>query len=401
MGLRISNATATFVGTNAAVAEVRFGTVSLHALSGDRDSRTFANLVSAHAIGRLLPINTDPGANGVHVATATVHILATRTQLFHWNEMLYYEVFPRDIGYNSVGATRYNTDVIVVDSGVDQRLSRWDQPLMEYDVAYGVRTIEQLQRLNIFFRTMRGRKFSFLFYDPLDHTSGELHEIDYTEDFPADPTDQFIADGDHNKKAFQLIKTYHSPGGYLTSVRPITKPIEGTVKVAINGTEVFNWTVDRMTGIVTFTPRVELTGLTAMAINPILVSGNPTNYFTVVSPNGVFTDIQVGDKIVMSGWAISTNNTTEAMRLTVTAKSLDNKTLTINSDTATWLTEAGRNGVTIYTHPAPKVGEVVTAGYSFYVPVRFDTDRLPISLDDYGTGAAAEVKVIEVRPYDL
>jgi hypothetical protein len=38
------------------------------------------------------------------------------------------EQFPDDISYNSTGSTRFQTDVVIVDSGFDQRTSRWDQP---------------------------------------------------------------------------------------------------------------------------------------------------------------------------------------------------------------------------------------------------------------------------------
>ncbi|WP_321341781.1 DUF2460 domain-containing protein [Breoghania sp.] len=46
--------------------------------------------------------------------------------------------------------------------------------------------------------------------------------------------------------------------------------------------------------------------------------------------------------------------------------------------------------------PAP--GAVVTAGFSFDVPVRFDTDRLDVSLSHFEAGEIPQVPIVEIRP---
>lgn len=49
------------------------------------------------------------------------------------------------------------------------------------------------------------------------------------------------------------------------------------------------------------------------------------------------------------------------------------------------------------TFPVPPVtGSVVTAGFVFDVPVRFDTDRLETSLEAFGAGRAGAVPIIEL-----
>ena len=45
---------------------------------------------------------------------------------------------------------------------------------------------------------------------------------------------------------------------------------------------------------------------------------------------------------------------------------------------------------------APGLGEVITADFDFYVPVRFDTDFLDINLEMYQHGTA-EVNLVELR----
>lgn len=46
---------------------------------------------------------------------------------------------------------------------------------------------------------------------------------------------------------------------------------------------------------------------------------------------------------------------------------------------------------------APDIGALVTAGFEFDVPVRFDTDRIAVSLASFKAGEVPDVPVIEVR----
>ena len=45
---------------------------------------------------------------------------------------------------------------------------------------------------------------------------------------------------------------------------------------------------------------------------------------------------------------------------------------------------------------APALGAAVTAGFEFDAPVRFDVDRLEVSRDAFGAGAAPDAPVIEI-----
>ncbi|MBA4804927.1 MAG: DUF2460 domain-containing protein [Brevundimonas sp.] len=45
----------------------------------------------------------------------------------------------------------------------------------------------------------------------------------------------------------------------------------------------------------------------------------------------------------------------------------------------------------------PPAGAVVTAGFEFDVPVRFDSDRIEVTLESFGAGRMAAVPLIEVR----
>ncbi|KGF67443.1 glycoside hydrolase family 24 [Hoeflea sp. BAL378] len=54
--------------------------------------------------------------------------------------------------------------------------------------------------------------------------------------------------------------------------------------------------------------------------------------------------------------------------------------------------------VTILPGHVPAPGAVVTAGFEFDIPVRFDTDRIEISLAAFKAGAAPSVPLVEIRP---
>ena len=53
-------------------------------------------------------------------------------------------------------------------------------------------------------------------------------------------------------------------------------------------------------------------------------------------------------------------------------------------------------GIVSFASP-PAIGAQVTAGYEFDVPVRFDTDRIQVSVASFQAGEVPQVPVVEVR----
>ncbi len=51
----------------------------------------------------------------------------------------------------------------------------------------------------------------------------------------------------------------------------------------------------------------------------------------------------------------------------------------------------------LHLETAPDAGAKITAGYEFDVPVRFDTDRIEISVERFQAGEAPNVPVVEIR----
>ena len=60
-----------------------------------------------------------------------------------------------------------------------------------------------------------------------------------------------------------------------------------------------------------------------------------------------------------------------------------------------WTADTSTGVVTFAAAPAP--GDILRAGFEFDVPVRFDTDELPVTLDIERLGSIASIPLVEVR----
>jgi uncharacterized protein (TIGR02217 family) len=77
--------------------------------------------------------------------------------------------FPTDIAYGSAGGPEYSTDIVITQSGYEQRNANWLQARARYNVAHGVKTQAQLNTLIAFFRSRKGRADGFRFKDWTDY----------------------------------------------------------------------------------------------------------------------------------------------------------------------------------------------------------------------------------------
>jgi uncharacterized protein (TIGR02217 family) len=211
---------------------------------------------------------------------------------------VFHEVrFPVDIGIRSKGGPQRRTDIVTLGSGREERNARWAHARRRYDAGYGVRSLTSLSAVIAFFEERRGRLYGFRFKDRTDFRSS-------TNSAAIQSTDQTLGVGDGSRLAFPLIKTYGI--GFAPYQRPISKPVNGTVIVAVSGqlkSLGTDYDLDAPTGVITF--------------------------------------------------------------------------------------RAGR---------VPAVGAVVTAGFEFDVPVRFDTDQLEIDMASFDAGAIPSIPLIEIVP---
>lgn len=204
------------------------------------------------------------------------------------------ERFPPALSFGSMGGPERRTDIVALANGFEERNTPWAHSRRRYDAGVGMRSLDDVTNLVTFFEARRGQLHGFRWKDWTDYKS-------CTATADVDAMDQVIGTGDGGTDEFDLSKTYLSGGESYT--RPITKPVAGTVKVAVRGVAQahgVDFAVDYVTGTV-----------------------------TLMSP--------------------------------------------------------------------PAVGEQVTAGFEFDVPVRFDTDTVQASVASFQAGEVPSVPVVEVR----
>ncbi len=160
--------------------------------------------------------------------------------------MAFHDVrFPDDISRGARGGPERRTQIVELASGDEERNASWANSRRRYDAAYGIRRADDLAAVVAFFEARNGRLHGFRWKDWADWKSCLPSQT------PA-ATDQNIGTGDGTTTDFQLVKAYISGGQSWT--RTITKPVAGTVKVAIDGVEqTTGWAVNTTTGVVSFT----------------------------------------------------------------------------------------------------------------------------------------------------
>lgn len=211
--------------------------------------------------------------------------------------MAFHEVrFPTAISLNAQGGPERRTDVVVLGSGHEQRNSRWADSRRRWNAGYGVKSLDDMHTVIAFFEERRGRLHGFRWRDPTDWKSCAPNAT-------TSALDQPIGAGTGSLATFQLKKTYGS--SFAPWVRTVSKPVSGTVKIAVAG--------------VTKTAGTHFTFSTATGIVTFLAGSIPAN------------------------------------------------------------------------------GQSVTAGFEFDVPVRFDSDKLEISLAGFKAGGIPDIPIVEVR----
>jgi uncharacterized protein (TIGR02217 family) len=141
--------------------------------------------------------------------------------------------FPLPLGRAAQLAPAFQTQVVTSLSGHERRNSQWAQARLRFDAGLGVRSEPDMRTLVEFFRARRGQAAAFRLRDPLDHSSA-------ADAGTPSATDQLLGVGDGTRTRFALVKTY----GPDSPPRRITRPVPGSVRVAVGGTELTGgWTL--------------------------------------------------------------------------------------------------------------------------------------------------------------
>lgn len=151
---------------------------------------------------------------------------------------------PDDIALRSIGGPRRRTEITEGAGGSEARNSLWANSRRRYDIGYGAKSIDDIHTILAFFEERRGALHGFRFKDRRDFKSCPPQQATAFGD-------QIIGVGTGALLTFQLKKTYGA--AFAPWTRTIQKPVAGTVKIGVNGVNQANgWTVDTVTGIVTF-----------------------------------------------------------------------------------------------------------------------------------------------------
>lgn len=126
--------------------------------------------------------------------------------------------FPTDISYGVSGGPSFYTEIVETASGKEYRNIRAPYSRNKYNIASGIRTKEQLQRVMDFFRAVKGKAIPFRFKDWMNFEA----------------TQEFIAVADGATHKYQLLKRYRV--GSNEEVKKIYKPVVNTVKIYVNDT---------------------------------------------------------------------------------------------------------------------------------------------------------------------
>jgi uncharacterized protein (TIGR02217 family) len=152
--------------------------------------------------------------------------------------------FPTAISFGATGGPERRVEIVTMTSGEERRNLRQSRSRRRFDAGTGLRALSDLGEIVAFFEARRGAFHAFRFRDPFDHKSSGLGD-------EPESMDQEIGTGDGESSTFQLAKIYG--GGAEAYRREITLPVEGSVRVAVDGFELDDnaFSVDARTGLVT------------------------------------------------------------------------------------------------------------------------------------------------------
>jgi uncharacterized protein (TIGR02217 family) len=161
--------------------------------------------------------------------------------------MAFHEIrFPANLSFGSVGGPERRTEIVTLANGFEERNTPWAHSRRRYDAGVGLRSLNDIEMLIAFFEARAGQLHGFRWKDWSDFKSCVPSATPL-------PDDQLIGTGDGVTTVFGLQKTYLS--GLQSYVRPIRKPVSGSVVVAVAGDqkiETLEFSVDLETGDIRF-----------------------------------------------------------------------------------------------------------------------------------------------------
>lgn len=145
--------------------------------------------------------------------------------------------FPEDVSWGSRGGPQFKTQVFISHHGYEKRNIDWQQPMMAFDVAYGIRTDVQMMKVINFFNARQGRAYGFRY-----------------KNWGAYKMSGQIAVGDGTNKRLPIHRVYTQGGA--TFKKRLWKIVKGSVTEVLLGgvskTEGVDFNIDYNSGEIVF-----------------------------------------------------------------------------------------------------------------------------------------------------
>jgi uncharacterized protein (TIGR02217 family) len=290
--------------------------------------------------------------------------------------------FPRTISYGIVGGPEYRTDVVVLDSGGEQRNVRWSRPRAKYTLEMPVNTADRDTLIGLF-RSAKGKAHGFRLHDWSDYVctiaNGRLA-------VPSSTTSGAIV-GSANGQGVpvsQLAKYYVY--GTQEEYRAIRKPLfntaiqyfRGGVLQTVGG-GAGNYSLDTTTGL-----------LSSVADSSSSVVSISVAASAVVTLAGALSGLAIGGRLYLTGITGTMSTVLNGLAHPVT--NVSSNVYTISTSTVGLTYVSGGTGFK-YAQPT----ETLTWAGQFDVPCRFDTDYLGLTGEAPNFDRAQSITLIEIR----
>lgn len=283
------------------------------------------------------------------------------------SEIFYNVVLPEKYSYGATFSNRFKTNVVVVNSGMEQRSADWQFSLQDISINYTTKRKEEIKQVEDLFLQTKGPLIPFLF-DSLKDNEVTLDNCYINEDN--------LLKG---RPRFKLSKQYVFTLDYDKYIKRIFKLQPGTTKIYNNGV-LQSWVIDEETGTVE---------LPLLSSKEILAITKETKAKITANSHGYL----IGDRIYFKNIL----GMTQLNNMVVTVDSIvDANNFRINLNTLSYSTFT----YTALSSYAQKyqTGTITWTG-KFYLPVRFKEDTIPVTYEDFNsfncTVTLTEIRVSE------
>jgi uncharacterized protein (TIGR02217 family) len=152
-------------------------------------------------------------------------------------------LFPLSIGREASLSPAFSTQIVESPSGHERRSSDWADARLSFDAGPGVRSEADIATLIAFFRARRGAARGFRFTDPYDDRSCVAGRMPGS-------LDQQLGVGEGITSRFALHRHYGD--GADPQARRITRPVAGSIRIAVDGIEQMSGWSHEGLGVIAF-----------------------------------------------------------------------------------------------------------------------------------------------------